>query len=40
LGRDWVFKAINDLGGIEINFIKEATPIQFGWCKRYRPRRI
>jgi len=40
LGRDWVFKAINDLGGIDIMFIKEATPIQFGGCKGVRPRRI
>ncbi len=40
LSRDWVFKAINDLGGIDIMFIKEATPIQFGWCKGVRPRRI
>ncbi len=40
LSRDWVFKAINDLGGIDIMFIKEATPIQFGGCKRFRPRRI
>jgi small subunit ribosomal protein S11 len=40
LSRDGVFKAINDLGGIDIMFIKEATPIQFGGCKGYRPRRI
>ncbi len=39
LGRDWVFKAINDLGWIDIMWIREATPIQFGWCKRPRPRR-
>jgi len=40
LSRDWVFKAINDLGGIDIMFIKEATPIQFGGCKGFRPRRV
>lgn len=39
LWRDWVFKAINDLGWIDIMWIREATPIQFGWCKRSRPRR-
>jgi len=40
LSRDGVFKAINDLGGIDITFIKESTPIQFGGCKWFRPRRI
>jgi len=40
LSRDGVFKAINDLGGIDIMFIKEATPIQFGGCKGKRQRRI
>jgi len=40
LSRDGVFKAINDLGGIDITFIKEATPIQFGGCKGKRQRRI
>ncbi len=39
LGRDWVFKAINDLWGIDIMWIREDTPIQFGGCKRPRPRR-
>ncbi len=37
--RDWVFKAINDLGGVSINYIKEKTPIQFGGCKWVRPKR-
>jgi len=40
LSRDGVFKAVNDLGGIDITFIKEATPIQFGGCKGKRQRRI
>lgn len=40
LSRDGVFKAINDLGAIDIQFIKEATPIQFGGCKWKRQRRI
>ncbi len=39
LARDWVFKAINDLGGVDIMYIKEATPVQFGWCKWVRPKR-
>lgn len=39
LSRDGVFKAINDLGNIDITFIREATPIQFGWCKWKRQRR-
>jgi len=40
LSRDGVFKAINDLGGIDIQYIKETTPIQFGGCKGKRQRRI
>jgi len=40
LARDGIFKAINDLGGIDIQYIKEATPIQFGGCKWKRQRRI
>ena len=39
LGREGVFKALNDLGGIEISYIREATPIQFGGTKRKRPKR-
>ncbi len=39
LWRDGVFKAINDLGWIDIMWIREDTPIQFWWCKRSRPRR-
>ena len=40
LSRDWVFKAINDLWWIDIMYIRESTPIQFGWCRWYRPRRV
>jgi ribosomal protein S11 len=29
MARDGVFKAINDLGLIDILYIKEATPLQF-----------
>jgi small subunit ribosomal protein S11 len=40
MARDGVFKAINDLGLIDILWIKEATPLQFGGCKGYRPKRM
>ena len=39
LGREWFFKAINEVGGIEIIYIKENTAIQFGWVKGIRPKR-
>lgn len=39
LWRDWVFKAINDLWGVDISSIREATSIQFWWCKGERPKR-
>ncbi len=39
MARDGVFKAINEIGLIDILFIKEATPIQFGWVKWKRPKR-
>ncbi len=39
MARDWVFKAINEIGSVDILYIKEATPIQFGGCKRKRPKR-
>lgn len=39
MARDGVFKAINEIGLIDILFIKEATPIQFWWCKGKRPKR-
>jgi ribosomal protein S11 len=39
LGRDGVFRAINELGGIDISYIKEATGIQFGGIKGKRPKR-
>jgi len=40
MSRDGVFKAVNDSGNVEITSIKEVTPIQFGWCKWKRQRRI
>lgn len=40
MARDGVFKAINDLGLIDILYIKEATPLQFGGCRGIRPKRM
>jgi len=40
MARDGVFKAINDIGLIDILYIKEATPLQFGGCKGIRPKRM
>lgn len=40
LARDGVFKAINEIGLIDIKCIKEETPIQFGGCKWVRPKKI
>ena len=40
LWREWVFKAVNDIWTIEISQIREATPIQFGGCKRKRSKRV
>lgn len=39
MARDGVFKAVNEIGLIDLLYIKEATPIQFGWCKGKRPKR-
>ncbi len=39
LWREGVFKGINDMWGIDISYITEQTPIQFGGCRRLRPRR-
>lgn len=39
MAREGVFKAINETGLVEIDYIQEKTPIQFGWCKRIRPKR-
>lgn len=40
LARDGVFKAINEIGLIDIKYIKEDTAVQFGGCKGKRPKRI
>ena len=39
MARDGVFKAINEIGVIDIAYIKEDTAIQFGGCKGKRPKR-
>lgn len=39
LGREGFYKAINEVGGIEIMYITENTPIQFGGVKWIRPKR-
>jgi ribosomal protein S11 len=39
MARDGVFKAVNEIGMIDIAYIKENTAIQFGGCKGKRPKR-
>lgn len=39
LGRDGVFKGINNIGWIDILSIQEKTGIQFGGCQGKRPKR-
>jgi len=39
MARDGVFKAINEIGLIDITYIKENTGLQFGGCKGKRPKR-
>jgi hypothetical protein len=39
MARDGIFKAINEIGVIDILYIKEDTGIQFWWCKGVRPKR-
>ena len=39
MAREGVFKAINETGLVEIEYIYENTSIQFGGCKRPRPKR-
>jgi len=40
LARDGIFKGINEIGLIDIKYIRENTPIQFGWCKWKRQKRV
>lgn len=39
MGREGVFKAINETGTVEIMYIEEKTGLQFGGCKGIRPKR-
>ena len=39
MAREGVFNAINEVGVIDIAYIKEQTGIQFGGCKGERPKR-
>lgn len=39
LAREGVFKAINEIGLIDIQYIKEATSLQFGGVKWIRPKK-
>lgn len=40
LARDGIFKAVNEIGLIDIKYIKEDTAIQFGGCKWRRHKRV
>lgn len=40
MGRDGVFKAINETGTVQIMSIEERTPIKFGGVKGYRPKKM
>jgi len=39
MAREGVFKAINESGLVDIDYIRENTPVQFGGCKRPRAKR-
>lgn len=39
LGREWIFKAINEIASVDVEYIHEQTSIQFGGCKGIRPKR-
>ena len=39
MAREGVFKAINEVGVVDIAYIKVETGIQFGGCKGERPKR-
>jgi small subunit ribosomal protein S11 len=40
MGRDGVFKGINETGTVQIMSIEERTPIKFGGVKGYRPKKM
>lgn len=39
MAREGVFKAITEIGVVDLLYIKEDTPVQFGGCKGKRPKR-
>lgn len=39
LAREGVFKAINEIWLIDVQYIREATPLQFGGVKWVRPKK-
>ena len=39
MAREGVFKAVTEIGVIDVAYIKEETGIQFGGCKGERPKR-
>lgn len=39
MSRDGIFKAINEIGIVDVLYITENTGIQFGWVKGTRPKR-
>lgn len=39
MAREGVFKAVTEVGVIDVAYIKEETGIQFGGCKGERPKR-
>ena len=39
MAREGVFKAVTEIGVIDVTYIKEETGIQFGGCKGERPKR-
>ena len=39
MARDGISKAVNEIGVIDVQYIKENTPIQFGGVKGIRPKR-
>jgi ribosomal protein S11 len=39
MARDGVLKAINEVWLIDISYVKEITPVQFGGVKGIRPKR-
>jgi len=39
MAREGVFKAVNEIWLVDVQYIKEATPLQFGGVKGVRPKK-